>query len=502
MRRHGIAPPYVAFSGTIEPRKDVPTLRARLRRVSLALIRTSGSWSRAATAGAPRRRAPRSRRAASRPVSCVPGTSRTTRSSRSSGARGRRLPVARRGIRPARARGARVRRGPRHDLAARRSRRSSATRRSSCPRRRRCARPCACEQVLDDGRWPHDCARPVRHGRPSSPGTEPSPATSMRYRSRHRDERATRVKALVTGASGFVGPHLFAHLRARGDDVVDPGDERAGFDITDRDAVGDALRPRIGPTSCTTSRPDRTSATSWRDPTRLLARERRGHRNTCSTPRARPACNASSSSGAPRSTAASILATVRLREDAPLRPITPYGASKVAASYVALQAWLGAGLETIRARAFSHTGPGQLDTFLVPGARPAHRRGRARRRRRPSPSAPSTRCATSTTCATSCAPTGCSCERGEPGEVYNVCSGTGVTVARDRRTARRRGRSARYASRSTPRWCGRSTCPCSSATAPSSRRHRLGARALARRHARRRARRSPRPLTQRSGQGS
>ena len=49
------------------------------------------------------------------------------------------------------------------------------------------------------------------------------------------------MKALVTGAGGFVGPHLCAHLRAAGDEVIDPGNERAGFDITNRGVVKDVL---------------------------------------------------------------------------------------------------------------------------------------------------------------------------------------------------------------------------------------------------------------------
>ena len=40
------------------------------------------------------------------------------------------------------------------------------------------------------------------------------------------------TRALVTGADGFVGRHLTAHLRASGDDVVSNT-----ADITDRDAL-------------------------------------------------------------------------------------------------------------------------------------------------------------------------------------------------------------------------------------------------------------------------
>lgn len=53
-------------------------------------------------------------------------------------------------------------------------------------------------------------------------------------------------------------------------------------------------------------------------------------------------------------------------EDEPFAPATPYAASKVAAEMVGLQAWLGRGVEVVRARAFNHTGPGQPLGFVVP----------------------------------------------------------------------------------------------------------------------------------------
>jgi GDP-4-dehydro-6-deoxy-D-mannose reductase len=55
-----------------------------------------------------------------------------------------------------------------------------------------------------------------------------------------------------------------------------------------------------------------------------------------------------------------------LREDAPLRPVTPYGASKAAADLVALQMHLADHLDVVRIRPFGHTGPGQTDQFVVP----------------------------------------------------------------------------------------------------------------------------------------
>ena len=55
-----------------------------------------------------------------------------------------------------------------------------------------------------------------------------------------------------------------------------------------------------------------------------------------------------------------------IREDEPLAPVTPYAASKASAEMVALQAWLGRGLDVVRVRPFNHTGPGQRTGFVVP----------------------------------------------------------------------------------------------------------------------------------------
>jgi GDP-4-dehydro-6-deoxy-D-mannose reductase len=116
-----------------------------------------------------------------------------------------------------------------------------------------------------------------------------------------------------------------------------------------------------------------------------------------------------------------------LTEESRIRPVTPYGASKAAADVLALQTYLGDGLGTLRVRAFNHTGPGQSPSTLVPGL--ARRIADAER------------------AAGSKVKVGrvdvvrdlsdvrdvvrayrLLVELGTPGEAYNVCSGSGVSV--------------------------------------------------------------------------
>jgi GDP-4-dehydro-6-deoxy-D-mannose reductase len=53
-------------------------------------------------------------------------------------------------------------------------------------------------------------------------------------------------------------------------------------------------------------------------------------------------------------------------ETDPMLPQSPYAASKVGAEVAALEAWRRTGLRVVIARAFPHTGPGQLPVYVVP----------------------------------------------------------------------------------------------------------------------------------------
>jgi GDP-4-dehydro-6-deoxy-D-mannose reductase len=120
-------------------------------------------------------------------------------------------------------------------------------------------------------------------------------------------------------------------------------------------------------------------------------------------------------------------ADLPLTEESPLRPITPYGAAKAAADLLALQSFLGDGLNTIRVRPFGHTGPGQSARFVVPAL--AARIARAERdqvEQIPVGSLDAVRDLTDVRDVVRAYRL--LAQHGRPGEVYNVCSGTGVSV--------------------------------------------------------------------------
>jgi GDP-4-dehydro-6-deoxy-D-mannose reductase len=173
------------------------------------------------------------------------------------------------------------------------------------------------------------------------------------------------MKALVTGAHGFVGHHLVAHLRAEGDDVA--GLDRSGpdpVDMTDASAV----RARV-----LRERPDVVYhlaamthvGESFSDPDAVWAANVDGTGNVV---------DACADAGVARLLVVgsaeeygNVAPTeVPIAEDAPLRPASPYARSKAAAESLALAASNGGRVPVIAVRAFNHTGPGQSTRFLVP----------------------------------------------------------------------------------------------------------------------------------------
>lgn len=233
------------------------------------------------------------------------------------------------------------------------------------------------------------------------------------------------TKALVTGAHGFVGRHLVEHLTAAGDEVIGIDRSHDGLDITDAGAV-ERIMHEVSPTVVYHLAGWADVGGSWKTPVQAFRVNAEGTLNVLA---------AATEAGVERVVAVSSADVygivtpdeLPLTEDSPLRPVSPYAASKVAADYLGLQAWLGRGLPVLRVRAFNHLGPGQTDKFVAPAL--ASRIARAERdggevltvgdlspRRDFTDVRDVVRAYRLLM------------ERGKPGEVYNVCSGVDLAV--------------------------------------------------------------------------
>ena len=234
------------------------------------------------------------------------------------------------------------------------------------------------------------------------------------------------MRALVTGALGFVGRHLTDHLIAAGDEVVLI--DRHGphsVDITDPEAITRAVAE---------AQPDAVYhlagwaavGSSWDDPLGALRLNAEG------TLRVLEACRAAEVHRVLSVASADVYGVVTeadlpLTEQSPIRPTSPYAASKVAADAVALQAFLGYGLGVIRVRPFNHIGPGQSEQFVASAL--AARIARAERDDQPTiPVGNLTPRRDVTDVRDVVRSYRLLVERGTPGEVYNVCSGRALAI--------------------------------------------------------------------------
>jgi GDP-4-dehydro-6-deoxy-D-mannose reductase len=234
------------------------------------------------------------------------------------------------------------------------------------------------------------------------------------------------MRAAITGARGFVGRHLTAHLVERGDDVTEldvEGD--VPLDITDHESVLARIAD-ARPTALYHLAARSHVGASWDEGdvlTRVNVDGTRAVLDAC----IRVGVERVLVIGSSEQYGAVAADELPVRETNAFRPMTPYGESKVAAEALALAAHRDRGLAVVCARSFNHTGPGQASTFLVPGL--AARIAAAEREEQdeialgngdPVRDFSDVRDVVRAYALL--------VEHGAPGEAYNVCSGRGVRV--------------------------------------------------------------------------
>lgn len=232
------------------------------------------------------------------------------------------------------------------------------------------------------------------------------------------------MRALITGSAGFVGRHLTEHLEACGDEVIGI-DRTTGVDLLDpasvRAAVEDAAPEAVYHLGGWSD-----VGASWQAPLDTLRVNAEGTLNVLQACRDRSARVLVVSSADIYGKVT--LGELPLTEESPVRPVSPYAASKVAADMLALQAWLGYGLEVMRVRAFNHLGPGQTASFVAPAL--AERIARCEREGREEVTVGNLTPRRDFTDVRDVvrAYRMLVCD-GAPGEAYNVCSGHDIAIS-------------------------------------------------------------------------
>ncbi len=251
------------------------------------------------------------------------------------------------------------------------------------------------------------------------------------------------MRVLITGITGFVGSHLADYLVGRGDvEVYGTCRWRSRMDNVEH------LRGRVTLVDCdlrdagavrrtlATVRPDRIFhlaaqsyvPASWGSPSETLTTNVTCQLNLLEAIRESRASTRVHVAGSSEEYGLVHKDELPIREENPLRPLSPYAVSKVAQDLLAYQYWMSHRVHTVRTRGFNHTGPRRGDVFvssnfarqiaeIEKGVRePVVRVGNLESLRDFTDVRDMVRAYW------------LALDRGEPGEVYNICSGRGYTV--------------------------------------------------------------------------
>lgn len=187
------------------------------------------------------------------------------------------------------------------------------------------------------------------------------------------------MRVLITGITGFAGSHLAEYLLERGD-VEIHGMERwrsktdnidriksklimHECDLRDASSVRKVLE---------TVRPDRVFhlaaqsfvPTSWKAPAETLMTNIVGQLNMFEAVRQIGINPRIQIAGSSEEYGLVLPEETPIREENPLRPLSPYGVSKVGQDLLAYQYHQSYGLNVVRTRGFNHTGPRRGEVFV------------------------------------------------------------------------------------------------------------------------------------------
>lgn len=185
-------------------------------------------------------------------------------------------------------------------------------------------------------------------------------------------------KALITGITGFVGSHLAEHLLSQGYEVHGTIRRRSRTDNIDHMInkiklveadITDAhstfkLMAGVQPDYVFHLAAQSFVPTSWHAPQETLNVNIIGTLNILEAARKSANDIKIQIAGSSEEYGKVYQEEAPIKETNPLRPMSPYGVSKVAADKLALQYNLSYGIKTVVTRAFNHTGPRRGDVFV------------------------------------------------------------------------------------------------------------------------------------------
>ncbi len=251
------------------------------------------------------------------------------------------------------------------------------------------------------------------------------------------------MRVLITGITGFVGSHLAEYALARGNvEVFGTVRWRSRMEniegiLADIDLIDCDLRDASATRKCLEQvRPDYIFhlaaqsyvPASWNAPAETLTTNILAELNLLESIRELDLDTRIHVAGSSEEYGLVLEDEVPIAEDNPLRPLSPYAVSKVAQDFLAWQYNQSYGIFAVRTRAFNHTGPRRGQVFVTSNfsrqiamiekglKEPVIEVGNLEARRDFSDARDVVRAYW------------LSLEKGEPGEVYNIGSGSAITI--------------------------------------------------------------------------